>query len=194
MSYLEEEIDDADKVVKGSEDGTFGLKLLFLGLAQTGKSSIIQVIFEDRPPESTKDLQATVGYRRKILEFSNLSLNVYDVGGQITYLEEAFIDLRESIFSHIRTLFFVVDASKMEDFDMAKNYFNRAIRNLSEYSPDAKLIVLSHKIDLVPKEDQSKIVDAISKMFEIETYPNVDIHPTSIFEPSLFNVIEKSLK
>ena len=120
MSYLEEEIDKEDQLIKDKESGDFGLKLLFLGLAQTGKSSIIQVIFEDRPPETTNEIQATLGVRRKLLEFSNLSLNVYDVGGQITYLEEAFIELRESIFSHIKTLFFVVDASKYHDFQMAK--------------------------------------------------------------------------
>ncbi|MHA1198766.1 MAG: ADP-ribosylation factor-like protein [Candidatus Heimdallarchaeaceae archaeon] len=194
MSYLEEEIEHEDKLIKGSENGDFGLKLLFLGLAQTGKSSIIQVIFENRSPETTKEIQATLGVRRKLLEFSNLSLNVYDVGGQITYLEEAFIDLRESIFSHIKTLFFVVDASKYHEFSFAKNYFERAIKNLSEYSPDAKLIVLSHKSDLIPKEERAKAVGVISELFEIESYPNVEIHETSIFEPTLSDAIKKAIQ
>ena len=194
MSYLEEEIEKEDQLIKSTEQGDFGLKLLFLGLAQTGKSSIIQVIFEDRPPETTNEIQATLGVRRKLLEFSNLSLNVYDVGGQITYLEEAFIELRESIFSHIKTLFFIVDASKREDFEMAKGYFNRAIRNLSEYSPNAKMCVLSHKSDLIPEEERSATKSTIADLLELSTYPNVEIYDTSIFEPTLHDAIEDALK
>ena len=194
MSYLEEEINKEDKLLKATENGDFGLKLLFLGLAQTGKSSIIRVVFENEPPEMTKKIQATLGVRRKLLEFSNLSLNVYDVGGQITYLEEAFVDLRESIFSHIKTLFFVVDASKYHDFQMAKRYFDRAIKNLSEYSPEAKLYVLAHKSDLIPKEERSKAVEVITELFELNLYPNVKINETSIFEPTLYNAVEEAIK
>ena len=194
MSYLEKEIEEEDQMIKATESGDFGQKLLFLGLAQTGKSSIIQVIFEDKPPETTSEIQATVGIRRKLLEFSNLSLNVYDVGGQITYLEEAFIELRENIFSHIKTLFFVVDAPKYHDFEVAKNYFNRAIKNLSEYSPNAKLFVLAHKSDLIPEADRSKALEVISELFELDLYPNVEIHSTSIFEPTLYDAVEKAIK
>lgn len=193
MSYLEDEIEKDNKLVKAVENGGFGLKLLFLGLAQTGKSSIIQVIFEDKPPETTKKIQATIGVRRKLLEFSNLSLNVYDVGGQITYLEEAFIDLRESIFSHIKTMFFVVDMSKFNEFNTAKLYFDRAIKNLSEYSPEARLHVLAHKSDLIPKEQRTKAIDLIAELFELELYPNVEIHETSIYEPTLYKAIEQAI-
>ncbi len=194
MSYLEKEMTKESQLIKEIDGGDFGLKILFLGLAQTGKSSIIQVIFEDRPPETTKEIQATLGVRRKLLEFSNLSLNVYDVGGQITYLEEAFVDLRESIFSHIKTLFFVVDASKYHDFNLAKRYFDRAIKNLSEYSPDAKIFILSHKSDLIPEKERIKAIELISELFEIESYPNVAIHETSIFEPTLLVAVEAAIK
>ncbi|MHA1198764.1 MAG: hypothetical protein ACTSQF_05355 [Candidatus Heimdallarchaeaceae archaeon] len=98
------------------------------------------------------------------------------------------------MFSHIKTLFFVVDASKYHDFSYTKNYFVRAIKNLSEYSPDAKLIVLSHKSDLIPKEERVKAVGVISELFEIESYPNVEIFETSIFEPSLYEAVEKAIK
>ncbi len=194
MSYLEDEIDKENQLIQATENGDFGLKLLFLGLAQTGKSSIIQVIFEDKPPETTKEIRATIGLRRKLLEFSNLSLNVYDVGGQITYLEEAFIELRESIFSRIKTLFFVVDVSKYQDFNMAKMYFDRTIKNLSEYSPDAQLFVLAHKSDLIPEEKKPKVIDVITDLFETNQYPNVEIHETSIYEPSLVVAVEKALQ
>ena len=193
MSYLEEEIPEEEVLIKDLDKSDFGSKLLFLGLAQTGKSSIIQVVFENRDPETTSEIPATIGVRRRLLDFSGLSLNVYDVGGQITYLEEAFVDLRESIFSKIKSLFFVVDTSKYGDFEKAKMYFIRAIKNLQDYSPQGKMVVLAHKMDLVPEEERDKAVDFISEVFELEKYPNTVIYGTSIFEPSLLNTIEKTL-
>ena len=193
MSYLENEIPDEDVIIKDLDKGEFGSKLLFLGLAQTGKTSIIQVVFENKAPETTSEIHATVGVRRKLVDFSDISLNVYDVGGQITYLEEAFVDLRESIFSRIKALFFVVDSSKHDDFETAKMYFRRAIGNLNEYSPEGKTVVLAHKMDLIPKEVRAKAVSTISEIFELEDYSEVKIFETSIFEDSLLKTIEETL-
>lgn len=193
MSYLENEIADEDVLIKDLDKGEFGSKLLFIGLAQTGKTSIIQVVFENKTPETTSEILATVGVRRKLVDFSDISLNVYDVGGQITYLEEAFVDLRESIFTRIKVLFFVVDTSKHDDFDLAKMYFRRAIRNLNEYSPEGKMVVLAHKMDLVPTEERENIISSITEIFELEDYSEVEIYETSIYEETLIAAIEKAL-
>ena len=193
MSYLEEEIPEEDILIEDLDKNDFGSKLLFLGLAQTGKSSIIQVVFENRDPSTTKDIPATVGVRRRLLDYSGLSLNVYDVGGQITYLEEAFVDLRESIFSRIKSLFFVVDTSKYGDFEKAKMYFVRAIKNLRDYSPQGKMVVLAHKMDLIPEEEREKAISFISEIFELENHSDVQILGTSIFEDSILDAVEKVL-
>jgi Ras-related GTP-binding protein A/B len=193
MSYLENEIPDEDVLIKDLDKGEFGSKLLLLGLAQTGKTSIIQVVFENKAPETTKEIPATVGVRRKLVDFSDISLNVYDVGGQITYLEEAFVDLRESIFTRIKVLFFVVDTSRRDDYELAKMYFIRAIRNLNEYSPEGKIVVLAHKMDLVQIEEREKAVSTISEIFELEDYSEVEIFETSIFEETLMDAVAKAL-
>lgn len=193
MSYLENEIADDDVLIKDLDKGEFGSKLLFIGLAQTGKTSIIQVVFENKAPETTSGIPATVGVRRKLLDFSDISLNVYDVGGQITYLEEAFVDLRESIFTRIKVLFFVVDSSKYGEFEIAKMYFRRAIRNLNEYSPEGKMVVLAHKMDLIPTEKREKTISSLSKIFELEDYSEVEIFETSIYEETLVDAVEKAL-
>ena len=189
MSYLQKEVPDDKILIK--ED--FGLKILFLGLAQTGKSSIIKVVFENMEPEKTSSLPATVGLKREFLDFSGYSLNVYDVGGQITYLEEAFLDLRESIFSYLKVLFFVVDSSKLLDLTTAKKYFERAYSNVQEYSKDAKISVLAHKMDLIPQEGRVKAIELISEFFDVRKYENVDLFETSIYEQSIFEALKKAL-
>ncbi len=193
MSYLENEIADEDVLIRDLDKSEFGSKLLFLGLAQTGKTSIIQVVFENKAPETTEGIPATVGVRRKLVDFSDISLNVYDVGGQITYLEEAFVDLRESIFSRIKALFFVVDTSRHDDFEIAKMYFRRAIRNLNEYSPEGKTVVLAHKMDLVSTKEREKAISFITEIFELEDYSEVEIFETSIYEKTLMDAVEKAL-
>ncbi len=193
MSYLENEIADDNVLIKDLDKREFGSKLLFLGLAQTGKTSIIQVVFENKSPETTSEIPATVGISRKLVDFSDISLNIYDVGGQITYLEEAFVDLRESIFSRIKALFFVVDTSRQEDFETAKMYFRRAIGNLNEYSPEGKIFVLAHKMDLIPAEEREKAISSITEIFELEDYSEVEIHETSIYEETLMDAVEKAL-
>lgn len=193
MSYLEKNIQEEEFVAKEIDKGDFGHKLLFIGLAQTGKSSIIKVVFEGVKPEETSDILATISYQRKLLDFSGYSLNVYDVGGQITYLEEAFVALRESIFSHLKTLFFVVDSVKADDLKAAKNYFKRALRNVEDYSKGAQIFVLAHKMDLIPEENREKVFQTISDYFEINKYNNVKAFSTSIFEESIFSAIKEAV-
>lgn len=193
MSYLEKQMQQEDFVAKELDKGDFGHKLLFIGLAQTGKSSIIKVVFEGVKPEDTSEILATVRYQRSLIDFSGYSLSVYDVGGQITYLEEAFVALRESIFSHLKTLFFVVDSSEINKLEEAKNYFKRALSNVKEYSKNAEIIVLAHKMDIIPEEKREFTFQKISEYFELEKYDNVKGFSTSIFEESIFKAIEETI-
>jgi len=193
MSYLEKVIEEEEFVAKEIEKGDFGHKLLFIGLSQTGKSSIIKVVFEGVKPEETSKILATVSFQRKLIDFSGYSLNVYDVGGQITYLEEAFVALRESIFSHLKTLLFVIDSEKVGELNDAKNYFKRAISNVNDYSKGAKIFVLTHKIDLIPEEKREKVFKKIIDFFEIDKYDNVKAFATSIFDESIFKALEEAV-
>lgn len=183
MSYLQKEITDED----------YGLKFLFMGLAQTGKSSIIRVVFEEMDPNETNSLPATVRLNRSSFDFSNYMVNVYDTGGQISYLEELFVALRESIFSHVKALFFVVDTSKRKEFKTSQTYFIRAIKNLLDYSKDAKIRVLAHKIDLIEPDKQDEIIEEIREVFSINKFDNAELYSTSIFDENLFKIIKSVL-
>ena len=183
MSYLNEEITDKN----------YGLKFLFMGLAQTGKSSIIQVVFENMHPQETEKLPATMKLKREIFDFSGYTLNVYDTAGQISYLEEVFVELRESIFSYLKALFYVVDVSSFDDLDLAKSYFSKAIKNVNEYSKEAEIRILAHKMDLIEPEKREIIINKISNLFGVDEYENVKVYETSIFEDTLLKAIKSVL-
>ena len=48
-----------------TKDEDFGNKVLFTGLSQSGKTSIIQVVFKGIEPDVTKDLPPTIKYTRE---------------------------------------------------------------------------------------------------------------------------------
>lgn len=194
MSYLEEEIKKTDKLVEELVDRKFGKKILFTGLSQSGKSSIIQTVFEGRSPDMTTELRATVGFIRKQIDYEGISLYVFDLGGQVSYIEEAFGPLRESIFSNLAHLIFVIDAANFGEYQQAREYFLRAIRNLDEFSSGANIGVFAHKIDLIPDYNREERVATIRTLFDIGSLEHVEIYSTSIYEESIFNAIEKTMK
>ncbi|MBY9002325.1 MAG: 50S ribosome-binding GTPase [Candidatus Heimdallarchaeota archaeon] len=180
MSYLSEELPEQ----------VYGLKFLFLGLAQTGKSSIIKVIIENMDTHETKMLPTTVKTKKELFDFSGYTFNVYDTGGEISYLEEAFVELRESIFSHVKAFFYIIDVSDMKDVEISKQYFVRALKYVKEYSKDAQMRVLAHKIDLIDKDLREETLKTVSDLFNLEDYPEVQILETSIYEQSLIYAIK----
>jgi len=188
MSYLEKEVKEEDVLVKAIDE-EFGHKILFLGLAQTGKSSIIRVVFEGMNPQETNTIQPTIRFTRKVLDFSGLTLNVYDVGGQISYLEEAYVALRESIFSQVKVLFFIIDSANFGEYELAKNYFLRAMKNIEDHSKTAKVIILAHKIDLIPEEKREETVQTLKEFFYIDKLKDIILKGSSIFDESIFEVI-----
>lgn len=191
MSYLEDSLKKEDKPVE--EKSKSEKKILFTGMSQSGKSSIIQSVFEGRNPESSSEIQATIGFLRQRIDYSGISLYVIDLGGQTTYLEESFSLLRESMFSNLEILLFVVDAADSEEFETAKHYFRRSLRNIEEFSKEAKVVVLAHKMDLISENDKEEIINTISNLFDVSNWENVEIYPTSIYEKSIFEAIDDIL-
>ncbi len=194
MSYLEEEIKKSDKLVENLIDSKFGKKILFTGLSQSGKSSIIQTVFEGRNPDLSSELRATVGFIRKQIDYAGISLYIFDLGGQESYLEEAFGPLRESLFSNLAHLIFVVDSANFGEYQKAREYFLKAIRNLEEFSKKATVSIFAHKIDLIPDYNREERIGTIKTLFDINSLERVKLYSTSIFEESIFEAIEKTLE
>ena len=166
-------------------------RILFVGLSQAGKTSIIQVAFEGMHPEDTLDNQATVRFRTKRVPLEGHIISVIELGGQIPFIEESLTKYKETIYSNLRTLIFVVDTSIPELFENAQHYFKLACQNALEFNKDVQVIVLAHKIDLVAKEEVSHILQYLNELFNLFTEFNTQIYPTSIFDDTLFIILEE---
>ncbi|MHA1954497.1 MAG: ADP-ribosylation factor-like protein [Candidatus Heimdallarchaeaceae archaeon] len=190
MSFLKEKVAKEKSSIIESEN-EYKHKLVFTGLSQVGKSSIIQVVFEGVIPEDTSNLLATVRFSRKRIDFSGLSISIFDLGGQLNYLQETYSTLRESIFSNTKAVFFIVDTVNTDQLSSAKEYFRRTVENINDYSRGAKICVLAHKIDLVKEEVREKVVSTIKDFLELEKYDNIEYITTSIFDDSIFDAVNQ---
>ncbi len=168
-------------------------KIVVLGLSQSGKTSIRQVVFEGFTPEATSMNPATVRINRKLFNLAGSSINLFDVGGQTNYLNEVFEQYKERTFSDARAFIFVVDVSDASNIMRSKYYFDLTLENAKKLSQDARIYVFAHKMDVVPPNKREPVLQSIKEIFEITEYPMAEIHGTSIFEDSIWDAMQNIL-
>ena len=117
------------------------LKLLFLGDASVGKTSILANyngnIFEEQTI-------GTIGveYVYKTITYKNfkIKLQIWDTSG-----EERFRSITKSFYRNADGLFLLYDLTNENSFDSIKNW----IRNIREYNNDLKILLIGNKLDLI---------------------------------------------
>jgi Ras-related GTP-binding protein A/B len=126
-------------------------KVLLMGKAHSGKTSMRSIIFAN--------YLARVDVEHHHVRFlGDLVLNLWDCGGQDAFYESYFERDRETIFRSVELLIYVFDIeseSPEKDFD----HFCGVLEAIEESSPDARIFVLVHKMDLVAEEDRMTILE-----------------------------------
>ena len=88
----------------------------------------------------------------------NLTLNLWDCGGQDAFTESYLNSQRESVFSDASVLIYVFDIESRE-VDKDLETYSAVITALKEYSPTAYVFCLVHKMDLVQHEHRERIYE-----------------------------------
>ena len=166
-------------------------KIVVLGLSQSGKTSIRQVVFEGFAPEATSMNPATVRINRKLFNLAGSAINLFDVGGQSNYLNEVFEQYKERTFSDAKAFIFVVDVSDASNIMRSKYYFDLTLENAKQLAEGARIYVFAHKMDVVPPNKREPVLQSIKEIFEISNYPMADILPTSIFEDTIWDAMQQ---
>ncbi|XP_054977866.1 ras-related GTP-binding protein B isoform X2 [Sorex araneus] len=86
----------------------------------------------------------------------NLVLNLWDCGGQDTFMENYFTSQRDNIFRNVEVLIYVFDVESHE-LEKDMHYYQSCLEAILQNSPDAKIFCLVHKMDLV-QEDQRDLI------------------------------------
>lgn len=165
-------------------------KLLLMGRSGSGKSSMRSIIFSNYSAFDTRRLGATIDVEHSHLRFlGNMTLNLWDCGGQDVFMDNYFTQQNDHIFQMVQVLIHVFDVESQEvikDIDI----FTKALKQLKKYSPDAKIFVLLHKMDLVQLDKRQELFDIMmTKLQETSSaygFPTLSGFPTSIWDESLY--------
>jgi Ras-related GTP-binding protein A/B len=134
-------------------------KVLLMGKAHSGKTSMRSIIFANYLARDTTRLSPTLDVEHHHVRFlGDLVLNLWDCGGQDAFFESYFERDRETIFRSVELLIYVFDIESEtpeKDFD----HFSGVLQAIEENSPDARVFVLIHKMDLVAEEDRAVILE-----------------------------------
>lgn len=147
------------------------------------------IIFSNYTAFDTHRLGATIDVEHSQLRFlGNITLNLWDCGGQNSFIENYLTTQRDHIFNMVEVLIYVFDiGSKEVPKDMET--FKRCLDNLREFSPNAKVYVLLHKMDLVRLDRREQVFNATMKTLHghaSEYQFTLTGFATSIWDESLY--------
>ena len=107
---------EEDKKNKKEKKEIEGLKILLMGKAKVGKTSMRSIIFANKAPEETKQLGFTENVNETHSKFlGKLYLDLYDCGGQEDFVKQYLESRRDKIFSDVGVLIFVVEAENYDN-------------------------------------------------------------------------------
>mmetsp|Transcript_10674 Transcript_10674/g.16109 ORF Transcript_10674/g.16109 Transcript_10674/m.16109 type:complete len:433 (-) Transcript_10674:1209-2507(-) len=165
-------------------------KVLLMGKVSSGKTSMRSIIFANYLARDTMRLSPTLEVEHHHVRFlGDLVLNLWDCGGQDAFYESYFERDRQTIFRSVELLIYVFDIASdcpEKDFD----HFIGVLEAIEENSPDARIFVLVHKMDLVAKEEQEMILEDRKRLIEESCSQcgvnNFECFGTSIWDETLY--------
>lgn len=84
---------------------------------------------------------------------------------QEAFMENYFASQRDNIFRNVEVLIYVFDVESRElDEDM--HYYQSCLEAILQYSPDAKVFCLIHKMDLLQEDHR----DAVSYRIDLAAF------------------------
>lgn len=116
----------------------------------------------------------------------DLHLNLWDCGGQDSYMDTYLSTQRSTIFQQVGVMIYVFDVESRENHKDLE-YFKDCMTGLKQFSPDAAIFLLLHKMDLV--RERAQVFDKRkAELEEAADGAKVSVFGTSIYDESLYKV------
>lgn len=162
-------------------------KVLLMGKSGSGKTSMRSIIFANYIARDTRRLGATIDVEHSHVRLlGNLTLNLWDCGGQEAFMENYFASQRENIFRNVEVLIYVFDVESRE-LEKDMHYYQSCLEAILQSSPKAKIFCLIHKMDLVEEDQRDLIYQERSKDLEKLSKPLAcRCFRTSIWDETLY--------
>lgn len=129
--------------------------MLILGLDNAGKSTLVARALNN----PINDIQPTLGFQIKTINYGGLFLNIWDVGGQ-----RSLRPFWHNYFEKTDFLVWVVDASAPERMLDCKAELHNALQTEEDRLVGAGLLVWINKIDAIVESSESVIAKFASTL------------------------------
>lgn len=176
-------------------------KVLLMGRSYAGKTSMWSIIFANYVPRDTETLGATVQVEHSQVRFlGDITLNIWDCGGQDGFMEKYLAgseaaraspppppsSATTAVFDDVQVLIYVFDVESRDDGKDAA-YFARTCAALRAKSPEARVFLLLHKMDLVPEAQRATVYNSLAaRMVTVSESLRTTCFATSIWNESLY--------
>ena len=175
------------------ENEKSNIKLLILGLENSGKTSILLSLKKETNLLSYFTLKPTKGIKIEELSNKNLNISAWDFGGQKKYREEYLINFNK--FSEkAEKLIYIIDVQDFKKYSPALEYLNKLVKILVENEKFIELSIFLHKYD--PNLKKQKEFENIDERIDSELINElIEIIPPEIkykiFKTSIYTIFEK---
>lgn len=169
-------------------------KILLMGKNGAGKTAMNSIIFANFSLKEINNIGFTNDINESKIKFLGLNLNINDCGGQDILMNEYIKSYPQRVFNNTETLLYVLDiSSDTRDDDL--EYFYLIVEKLLEFSKNAKIFVLIHKMDLIPIKNQDKaftdFIEEIQNKSDLLKNNILEYFPTSVYNESLYKAWSK---
>eukprot|EP01103_Thecamoeba_quadrilineata_P010340 TRINITY_DN2202_c0_g1_i1.p1 TRINITY_DN2202_c0_g1~~TRINITY_DN2202_c0_g1_i1.p1 ORF type:complete len:314 (-),score=46.06 TRINITY_DN2202_c0_g1_i1:84-947(-) len=145
------------------------------------------IIFANHIARNTHTLHSTIEVEASHIRFlGNLTLHLWDCGGQDHFMENYFTNQRDNIFRSVAVLIYVFDVESKEPQKDIRDFQN-CIDALMQHSPDSKIFCLIHKMDLLTEEQGERVFQRKEhELSEIVPTQRATFFKTSIWDETLY--------
>lgn len=100
---------------KNKSKNSTATKVLLMGKAMAGKTSMKSIIFANYLAKETARIGATIKIAHSTLRFlGDLQLDLWDCGGQDEFMQSYFESQRDHVFRNVAILIYVFDIESLE--------------------------------------------------------------------------------
>ena len=116
----------------------------------------------------------------------NLVLNLWDCGGQEAFMVQYLQQQRDTIFRNVEVLIYVFDCDS-KDLEKDYNYYQECLEAIRQYSRNAKIFCLVHKMDLVEEATRDVVFkQRVDDLERLSRPCQITCFPTSIWDETLY--------
>ncbi len=175
--------------VKEEKEGfeTSKQKVLCVGLDEAGKTSLLSKFGGRLGISDMIDTHPTKGVVRMKFGRENLSLYIWDLGGQEEY-RERYLSNPEQYFVELDLLMFVIDVQNPERFEESIQYFEKIVESLTLLEENPYILIFLHKYDPDLKNDPKVLLnielikDNLNELIKSKKLDfEIEIYLTSIY-------------